>query len=173
MSWTKRERNMLIGIIAALVIVALVGVYLLGRSSGEKTSTATTPTQTTPTAPTRTVVTVSVPPAETTPPADTTVALDITDRTARPEVVSTGMPMEYTVKVKGEAASVTMSIRGPIDSSLPLHQIATIGEITTWAATEPAPGMPGVYHYYATAVGTDGTTVEMPGVSGWTFQVNP
>jgi hypothetical protein len=171
---------MLIGIIAALVIVALIGVYLLGRSSGEKTATATTPTatqKTTPTqttqASTQTVVTVSAPPAETPAPPASTVALEITERTAKPGSVSTGMPIEYAVKVKGEATYVTMSIKGPLNMSVPLPKVATIGEITTWAATIPAPVEPGIYHYYASAIGTDGTTVEMPGVSGWTFEVTP
>jgi len=178
MSWTGRERNMLIGIIAAIVIAALVGVYLLGRSSGEKTSTATTPaaTQTTRTTPTQTqtVVTVTTPaPTTTAAPAPTPTTLEITDRTALPQVVSTNRPMEFTAKVKGEAVSVTMSIKGPIDSTLVLHKVVTVGEITTWAANTPAPANPGMYHYYATAVAADGTTVEMPGVSGWTFQVNP
>lgn len=179
MSWTGRERNMLIGIIAAVVIAALAGVYLLGRSSGEKTSTATTTTatQTTQTTPTQTqtVVTVTTPPTTTTaaPAPAPATALEITDRTALPQVVSTNMPMEFTAKVKGEAVSVTMSIKGPIDSTLALHKVITVGEITTWAANTPAPANPGIYRYYASAVGTDGTTVEMPGVSGWTFQVNP
>lgn len=179
MSWTSRERNMLIGIIAALIIVALIGVYLLGRSSGEKTATGTTPTatQTTPTqttqAPAQTVVTVSAPPAETPAPPAPTVALEIMERTAKPGSLSTGMPIEYTIKVKGEATYVTMSIKGPLNMSVPLPKVATIGEITTWAATIPAPVEPGIYHYYASAIGTDGTTVEMPGVSGWTFEVTP
>lgn len=172
---------MLIVMILALLIVSLIGVYLLGRSRGsDQAATVTTPTarmtqtQTTPTPPAESVVTVTVPGAATTPPPETTVALEITERTARPEVLSTGMPMEFTVKLKGEATSVTMLIRGPApDALLTLHKVETIGEVTTWVVTAPASGMPGVYHYYASAIGTDGATVEMPGVSGWTFQVNP
>lgn len=180
MSWTNREKYMLGAIIAVLVIGALIGVYLLGRSIGENATTATaptaartTPTQTAPARP-QTVVTVTVPAAETAetaaPPA---VPLEITERTARPEVVSVGMPMEYTVKVRGEAATVTMAIRGAVEYSLALHKVSTVGDTTTWAVNAPAPGTPGIYRYFASAVGLDGTMVEMPGTSAWTFQVNP
>jgi hypothetical protein len=176
---TKRERNMIIGIVAVVAIAAIVGAFFLGRSGGdENAATTPTATQTTQTTPTQTVVTVTVPsepsPAPEPEPAPT-ASLEIVARSVVPEVISAGMPMEFIAEVQGSASSVTMSIRGPADSTVSLTRgVTSPGGITVWRATANAPATPGIYRYYASAVSAaDGSTVEMPGVSGWSFQVTP
>lgn len=178
MGLTSREKKMVIGIAVAVVIAALILAFLLGRGTGKDavtTSTAPTVTRTTPTTPTQTVVTVTTTaPAPAPAPA---AALEITERSASPEVVSAGAPMTFTARVRGAAASVTMTVykrdTGVLAITLPLAPGAAVAGVTTWSAGTTAPVDPGEYRYHASAVSSDGATVEMPGVSGWTFLVNP
>lgn len=176
MGLTSREKKMVIGIAVAVVIAALILAFLLGRGTGKDavtTSTAPTVTQTTPTTPTQTVVTVT-----TTAPAPAPAAPpELIERSASPEMVSAGATMTFTARVRGAAASVTMTVykrdTGVLAITLPLTPGATVAGVTTWSAGTTAPVDPGEYRYYASAVASDGATVEMPGVSGWTFLVNP
>lgn len=179
MALTSRQRNLIIAFLMVLAIAAIVGAFFLGRRGGEKATTATTPTatqttqtQTTPTQ-TQTVQTVTVP-AEPAPSPAPASSLEIISRRVVPEEVSAGMPMEFIAEVRGNATMVTMTIRGPVDSTLNLERgVTTPAGLTIWRKTASAPGVPGVYRYYATATAPDGSTVEMPGVSGWSFQVTP
>jgi hypothetical protein len=95
-----------------------------------------------------------------------------------PEVASPGTTLTFTAKVQGTATSVTINGGKRTDAAvtftLPLVEGASAGGVTTWSATTSALTTTGQYGYSAIATATDGTTVEMPGVSGWTFCVgNP
>lgn len=177
---TKQNWYILIGVIVAVILLVVLA-FLIGRGcvgDQETDTTPTTPTtttRTTPTTPTTRTVTVTVPTTPTPPPTPPVPPPDIISRSVNPEVVDPGNPLTFQAQITGTAVSVTMSVyksdSGALALSLPLVQGATVGDVTTWSAGTSAPAAKGVYRYYASAVGQDGTVVEMPGVSGWTFCV--
>ena len=196
MAPTSRERNMIIGIVAVVVIAAIVIAFLLGRGCGgeEKTAGVGTTTAVAATSPTVPVAgtstqasaapstTVEVPatpepsPAPTPEPVPTPSTLEITERSVTPPVAHVGEPLTFTAKVKGEATKVVMSgskTDGTGQFDFILTKGSTAGGVTTWAFTTSASSLTGVYRYFARAFATDGTVVEMPGVSAWTFEIIP
>lgn len=194
MSIIPRDRNIIIAVAAALIIVAVLA-FLLGRGCGgeEKaatsttvattTATAKTATQTTKTTATATVETTpAAPPAATTPapaPAPAPAEpLEIISRSVTPEVVDPGHPLTFTVQVRGTALGVLVQAfhrtSGAVGVDTHLTAAGSAGGVTTWSVTTTAPSTQGEYRYFAYAEATDGHVVEMPGVSGWTFCVgNP
>lgn len=165
-------------IVAAILLVVLA--FLIGRgcngADDTQTATSTTPTTstaTTPTTPTtQRTVTVTVPTTPTPPPAPPP---EFVSRSVNPEVMNPGDPITFSAQLKGTAVSVTTSVykrdSAVLALSLPLIRGATVGDVTTWSAGTNAPAEKGVYRYYASAVAEDGSVIEMPGVSGWTFCV--
>lgn len=181
MSLSPQQRNTIIGAVAAVVIVAALA-FLLGRGCAEEEKPATTVRTATATVPVETVavppVTVTVPVEPEPEPVPPPVTLpDIVSRSVDPAVVSPGDAMTFTADVSGTATSVTMTVykmdTGTLAMTLPLIEGATVGNVTTWSAGAAAPAVTGDYRYFASAVATDGSVVEMPGISAWTFTVEP
>jgi hypothetical protein len=182
MALSKQSRNIIIGGIAAVIIVA-IAAYLLGRgceqeetSTTRTTPTATTTTRTTPTAAATVTVEVTTPVPEPEPePTPVPPAPEIISRSVTPEVVDPGDMLSFSAEVQGTATSVAMTVfhadSGTLALTLPLVQGATTGSVTTWSNTATAPAAKGIYRYFASATASDGSIVEMPGTSGWTFCV--
>lgn len=98
----------------------------------------------------------------------------ITERTVSPTSVEASHSLLLTVKVDGKADKVQMKIVSQSGSTYStvynLTKSTTSGTIVTWKRSVKAPGVKGMYRYYATAyVGTK--KYEMPGTSAWTFEV--
>lgn len=174
MAISKQSRNILIGSAVAIIIIAILA-FLLGRGCEEETATtATTPTtttDTTATVPTETVTVPTVPEPE--PEPEPSPLPEIMSRSVDPEVADPGDPLTFSAEVSGAAESVTINVyaisSGDLALTLPLIEGATVEGITNWSATAGAPATKGAYRYYASALAADGSVVEMPGVSGWTF----
>lgn len=181
MAMSKQSRNILIGAIVAVVVIAALA-FLIGRgcnndedtSTTRSTPTTTSTTRSTPTT-TQEVVTVTVQTTPTPPPPTPVPPPEIISRSVNPEVTDPGNPLTFSAQVSGTAVNVTMRVykrdTGDLAITLPLVQGATVGDLTTWSASTAAPAAKGVYRYFASATGEDGTVVEMPGTSGWTFCV--
>ncbi len=175
MALTKREKYMIIGIIAVVVIGIIVAAFLLGRGSGDNTSTATTPTatQTTPTATTSTqptVATVTNVQTITQVQPQPGAGVDIVEQSINPTSVTRGDPIVVTVRTRGNVNSVKMDISGRAPMSVELVKGPTVTDITTWAATTAAPGQAGGYTYKAIVSAADGSIKEGPNS---TFTVLP
>lgn len=177
MALTKRERYMIFGIVAVLVIAAIAAAYFLGMKSDEdKTTTATTPTatQTTPTATTptqtQTVATVTNVQTITQVEPQPGVGVEIIEQSINPTTVERSGPIALTVRTKGDVNSVKMDINGRAPMVVELVRGPTVNNITTWAAATAAPGLAGNYAYKAIVNATDGAIKEGPNS---TFTVLP
>ncbi|RJQ44008.1 MAG: hypothetical protein C4534_07170 [Gaiellales bacterium] len=176
----------------ALVITALAAAASLPGCGGDDdagdTGTSTAKTGSTGTGTTSTEATItaedtgdepmqSAPSGQESPDqAAPAGVFEITERQVSPEVVAPGGAIKFSAWVRGDAASVTMTVKGG-ESPAPVMTVPLSfslhagGGIYRWDATVNAPMAPGLYRYYASAVSTAGATAEMPGVSGWSFCV--
>ncbi|MDO8735785.1 MAG: hypothetical protein Q7K29_01710 [Thermoleophilia bacterium] len=177
MALTKRERNMVIGIVAVAVIAAIAGAFFLGRKSDDdKATTATTPTatQTTPTAttPTQTQSVATVTNIQTITQVEPQpgVGVEIIEQSINPTTVERSGPIALTVRTKGDINSVRMDINGRAPMVVELVRGPTVNSITTWAAVTNGPGLAGNYAYKAIVSATDGAIKEGPNS---TFTVLP
>ena len=171
MSMSKREKTML-GIIIAIVAAAAVGgAFWLGSTRGGD-STATTAT--TATTPTQTVVTVTQTTATTsTDSLAPTTAVEVIDFDANPERVGKGMPVVYTARTKGPAASVKLLLKGVDSQTITLNQQPTVAGVTIWTATADAPTTPGPYVFSLEVTATDGKVTTTPAGAGKNLVVLP
>jgi hypothetical protein len=175
---TKRERNMVIGIVAVVVIAAIAAAFFLGRKSDDKATTSTTPTatQTTPTATTQTqaqtqsVATVTNVQTITQVDPQPGVGVEIVEQSINPPTVERSGPIALTVRTKGNINSVKMDINGRAPMVVELVRGPTVNNITTWAAATNGPGLAGNYAYKAIVNATDGAIKEGPNS---TFTVLP
>lgn len=172
----------------SLTVIAGLAIMVAASGCGDESQTSsieTVSTAKTGTSTTATTVKAATTPADTptTPapapepapaPSPVPVTLEIIARAASPEVVAPGAPITFTASIRGTAASATISVFNRTSGALVLTSSlsagATSGDITAWSGNATAPAVPGEYRYYASATGAGGT-VEMPGVSGWTFCV--
>ena len=178
-------------IVAILAAAAIVAAFFLGRgcededkpTTGTVARTTATSVTTPPASQPMPDVTVEVPPVAVEPapePAtDTTpvpVVLEIIARSVDPPVSTVGDPLTFSAQVMGEADRVVMSgsrLDGTGAFDFELAKGATVDGVTTWSYVTSATSLTGVYRYFARAFAPDGTVVEMPGVSAWTFEINP
>jgi hypothetical protein len=191
MSPAGRKRIIIIAV-AVLAAAVIVAAFFLGRGCDgeENPTTGTVPrttatSATTPAAPSQVipVVTVEVPPTAAEPseepepePTPAPVTLEIIERSVTPQVASVGDPLTFGAQVIGEADRVVMSgsrLDGTGAFDFELTQAGTVDGVTTWTYSTPATSLTGVYRYFARAFAPDGTVVEMPGVSAWTFEITP
>lgn len=174
MALTKRERNMIIGIVAVVVVAAIAGAFFLGRKSDDdKSTTATTPTatQTTPTqAQTQSVATVTNVQTITQVEPQPGVGVEIIEQSINPTTVERSGPIALTVRTKGNLNSVKMDINGRAPMVVELVRGPTVNNITTWAAATTGPGLAGNYAYKAIVAASDGAIKEGPNS---TFTVLP
>lgn len=161
MALTTRERNMVIGIVAVVVIAAIVGAFLLGRGTGDDkgTTAATTATQSTQT---QTQTTATVVQTVTTPPAPVS-NVEIIEQSINPVAPGRGTPILCTVRTTGDVASVKMNLTGRGGFTVDLNKGPTVNGVTNWTQTVSAPDLAGAYRYNATVTATDGQTTEGPG----------
>ena len=164
MALTTRERNMVIGIVAVLVIAAIAAAFWLGSRSGDdKATTATTPTatQTTPTVD-MTVATVTsvetVTQTETQPGAGVAVV----EQSIEPGNATAGAPIVLMARTRGNVTSVKMEINGPDPKSVNLVKGVTVDNITGWAAGTRRQVSLAPYAYKAVATAADGIDVDGP-----------
>ncbi len=98
---------------------------------------------------------------------------EILERTVDPETVDPSDPVTFRVRVSGDADSVSIRVvarAGEFDETFALERVPGSGDVRLWEAVVDAPDDPGEYRYFATAT-LGNATVEMPGVSGWSFLV--
>ncbi|MCL4472997.1 MAG: hypothetical protein M1455_03535 [Actinobacteria bacterium] len=174
MALTNRERNMVIGIVAAVVVAAIAAAFLFGRSSGDNATTATTPTatQTTSTATTQTQTTATVTNVQTvtqvTPQPG--AGVEIVEQSINPPTAPRSGPIALTVRTRGGVNAVKMDISGRAPMSVDLVRGPTVNDITTWAAASSAPSLAGGYTFNAVVTAADGSLVNGPNSS---FTVTP
>lgn len=186
----RKRRNVIISSIAAVAVVGALA-FLLARGCGEEEETVPAVTSTIPattrTATTRTATSTSPEPApeplEPAPapapvpePVPESVPLEVMDRSVAPEVSHPGEMLTFTVIVRGTADRVVVSgerTTGGGVFDFEMTPSGTSGDTTTWTYSTEATTLTGVYRYYARAFAPDGTVVEMPGVSGYTFLIEP
>lgn len=191
MAISSRNRNIIVAAVIAIILVGLAA-FLLGRGcDGDNTATSGTDKAATDTAARpSTLGTVTTAPAPVepepspTPPAPptpapsepATVPLEVIDRSVAPEVSNPGDTLTFTVLVRGTADRVVVSgerTTGGGAFDFEMAPAGTAGDVTTWTYSTEATTLTGVYRYYARAFAPDGTVVEMPGVSGYTFSIEP
>lgn len=197
---TSKQRNIIAGMIVAILIIG-AGVFLATRGSSSTAGPATSVASTTPTAaPVKTTQTeTTASPAAATPVVDETSASAQPEATATPAAVTSveivsesespasvklGDPVTFTIKVKGDAVNVSV-VYGAAggDVSTPhlttnLLPTDTSGGVTTWTGTVPAPkgfGPGGTCFYHAIAINENGQEIKSPGqVDAYqTFVVTP
>lgn len=97
----------------------------------------------------------------------------ITERAVSPQQVKSGAQLTLTVKLTGHASRVNMRVAGPggFDKTYFLGRESFNGSGEVWGKTIEAPSSAGVYRYYAIAYDANGVKYPMPGVSGWSFEV--
>lgn len=173
MALTKRERNLVIGIVVVVVIAAIAAAFFFGRSSSEdKATTATTPTatQTTPTATTPATATVTNVQTVTQVQPQPGAGVEIVEQSINPPTVTRSGPIALSVRTKGNVNAVKMEISGRAPISVDLVRGPTVNDITTWAAAASAPSLAGAYSFKAIVTAADGALVNGPNS---TFTVTP
>lgn len=168
---TKREKTMMGVIIAIVAGAAIAGAFWLGSTRGENGAT----TATTATTPTQTVVTVTQT-TETTSSGSSTptdTAVEVIDFDANPDTVNQGVPVAFTARTKGPAASVKLMLKGVEQKSVNLNQKPTVDGVTIWTATADAPTTPGPYVLSLEVTATDGTVTTTPTGAGKNLVVLP
>lgn len=92
--------------------------------------------------------------------------LELIDWQVEPYAVAHGEPLNYSVRIKGQARSVAVQVFGPEVFIVVLDEGATEDGITTWSLTQPAPATASTaYRYYPTAVDLNGLTIAPPYIS--------
>lgn len=160
---SKRERNILIGALAALVAIAVLA-FLLGRGCGdenEPATTITTPRTVTTPAVTITVQTAPEPEPEPAPAA----APVITEQSVNELLAHPGDTLTFEAKVQGSATRVYFVVGGQnsgLSTEIELSQVSTAGEISTWSGVWTVPATPTeeIYKARSNAQASDGSIVE-------------
>lgn len=170
---TSREKKMMGGIIVVVILAAIGGAFWMGGTRGGDSTTATTAT--TATTPTQTVVTVTQTTATTSTDsaASTTTAVEVIDFDVNPETVNQGVPVVFTARTKGPAASVKLILKGAEQQTITLNQKPAVDGVTIWTATANAPTKPGPYVLSLEATATDGTVSTTPTGAGKNLVVLP
>lgn len=173
MNLSPRDRNIIIGAAASVVVVGILA-FFIGRSTGgeEAATTSTTPTVPAPTTPTQTTPAQTQPaptvaaPAETTPaaaPGPSTIPLpEIIEVKGPPPAINTTTTVYFEVKVKGTSVQAGIALK-PVDREYGggpfiLTPTTTEGNVTTYTGTWGTIDAPGNYHYRAFAIASDGKT---------------
>lgn len=175
MNLSPRDRNIIIGAAASVVVVGILA-FFIGRSTGgeEAATTSTTPTVPAPTTPTQTTPAQTQPaptvavPAETTPatsPGPAAIPLpEIIEVKGPPPAINTTTTISFEVKVRGVTVEAGIALK-PVDREygggpFMLSRTTTVGDVTTFTGTWGTIGGsgPGEYHYRAFAIASDGKT---------------
>lgn len=167
---SKREKTMMGVIIAIVAAAAIGGAFWFGSTRGGDGAT----TATTATTPTQTVVTVTETTAETgTTTTTPATPVEVIDFDANPDTVNQGVPVAFTARTKGPAASVKLMLKGVEQKSVNLNQKPTVDGVTIWTATADAPTTPGPYVLSLEVTATDGTVTTTPTGAGKNLVVLP